>query len=92
MPIYHMPRASLEDIVRKMNRYSTLDAEELYRKGVKRPVTYMFFSGFAMFLKAYVRKQGFRDGVLGFILAVLDGGGFFLRQAKLYLLNKQVIE
>jgi hypothetical protein len=45
----------------------------------------MFFSGLAMFLKSYFRKQGFRDGILGFILAVLAGTGFFLRQAKLYL-------
>jgi hypothetical protein len=69
----------------KMNRYSSLDADRLYHKGVKHGVHYMFFSGLAMFLKCYFRKQGFRDGVLGFILAVFGGTGFFLKQAKLFL-------
>jgi glycosyltransferase involved in cell wall biosynthesis len=88
-PIYHFPKADLETMFSKMNRYSSLEAEQLFRKGLVRPVHYMLFSGLAMFLKAFFRKQGFRDGTLGFIMAVLDASGFFLRQAKLYLKNKQ---
>lgn len=87
VPILHFPKLNLSEMISKMNRYTTLDAERLYAQGVKRPVQYMFFSGLAMFLKAYFRKQGFRDGILGFILAAMDGGTFFLRQAKLYLKN-----
>lgn len=87
-PIYHYPRAGLTEMITKMNRYSSFEAERLFEKGVKHSAPYMFFSGFAMFLKAYFRKQGFRDGVLGFILAVNDGGVFFLRQAKLFLKNR----
>jgi glycosyltransferase involved in cell wall biosynthesis len=88
-PIYHFPKANLETMFAKMNRYSSLEAEQLFRKGLVRPVHYMLFSGIAMFLKAFFRKQGFRDGTLGFIIAVLDASGFFLRQAKLYLKNRQ---
>lgn len=88
-PIYHFSKASLTEMMDKANRYSTLEAQNLFRQGKRKNVTYMFFSGFAMFLKAYFRKQGYRDGTLGFILAVLNGSVFFLRQAKLYLLHLQ---
>ena len=73
----------------KMNHYSTLEAEQLFERRIVHSAPYMFFSGFAMFLKAFFRKQGFRDNTLGFILAVMDGGAFFLRQAKLYIKNRR---
>jgi glycosyltransferase involved in cell wall biosynthesis len=88
-PIYHYPKDTLSDMVAKMNRYSSFEAEQMFKRGVIHSAGYMLFSGFAMFIKSYFRKQGFRDGVLGFILAALNGGGFFLRQAKLYLKNAQ---
>ena len=88
-PIHHYPKTDLTGLVSKMNRYSTFEAEQLFKKGVRHHAPYMLFSGISMFLKSYFRKQGFRDGVLGFILAVLNGGCFWLRQAKLYLKNKE---
>jgi glycosyltransferase involved in cell wall biosynthesis len=87
-PIYHFPKASLSEMMVKMNRYSTHEADQLFERRVVHGASYMFFSGFAMFLKAFIRKQGFRDNILGFILAAMDGGAFFLRQAKLYVKNR----
>lgn len=87
-PILHFPAETLTILMEKVNRYTTLDAERLHNAGVKHPMPYMFFSGLAMFLKSYFNKKGYRDGVLGFILAVFSGTGFFLKQAKLYLRNK----
>ncbi|MDZ4675997.1 MAG: glycosyltransferase family 2 protein [Oligoflexia bacterium] len=89
-PIYHYPRATLAQMMDKMNRYSTLEAEQLFKRGVKHGPSYMLFSGLAQFSKAFFRKRGFRDGTLGFILAVLEASGFFLRQAKLYLKNQKL--
>ncbi|MCC6278130.1 MAG: glycosyltransferase family 2 protein [Oligoflexia bacterium] len=88
-PILHFPKTTISDLMEKMNRYTSLDADRLFQERKIKGPAYMFFSGFAMFFKAYFRKQGFRDGLLGFILAVLDGTSFFLRQAKLYLKNKE---
>jgi glycosyltransferase involved in cell wall biosynthesis len=87
-PIYHFPRASLAQMIGKMNRYSSLESEQLFERRVVHGAGYMFFSGLAQFLKAFIHKQGFRDKTLGFILAVMDGSGFFLRQAKLYIKNR----
>ncbi len=89
-PILHFPRENLTELMDKLNRYTTLDAERLYKNGVKHSVTYMFFSGLAMFLKSYFRKKGYRDGVLGLVMAVFSGTVFFLKQAKLYLRHKKL--
>lgn len=86
-PILHFPKSSISELMDKINRYSTMEAENMYKRGMKRGVLYMYFSGLSMFLKAYFRKRGYKDGTLGFILAVLAGTTFFLRQAKLYCKN-----
>jgi hypothetical protein len=88
-PILHYPIVGLEGMMFKVNRASSFDAEDFFDEGIVHHAPYMFFSGLAMFLKSYFRKQGFRDGILGFVLSVLDGGYFFLRQAKLYVKNKE---
>jgi glycosyltransferase involved in cell wall biosynthesis len=88
-PILHYPTVGIEGMMFKVNRASSFDAQEYFEEGVVHYAPYMFFSGLAQFLKSYFHKQGFRDGVLGFILSVLDGGYFFLRQAKLYAKNKE---
>jgi len=88
-PILHYPIVGLNGMMFKINRASTFDAEEFFQAGRVHSAPYMFFSGLAQFLKSYFRKQGFRDGLLGFILSVLDGSYFFLRQAKLYQKNKE---
>ena len=81
--------AQIQQMFDKMNRYSTLEAEQLFKREVVHGISYMFCSGLAMFMKSYFRKSGYKDEVLGFIFSVMDASGFFLRQAKLYLLNRQ---
>lgn len=90
LPILHYPPETISNIMDKINYYSTLDAQGLYKKGVKHSVLYMFFSGLSIFLKSYFRKGGYKDGVFGFILATLIGTTFFLRQAKLYLKHRNL--
>ena len=46
----------------------------------------MFFSGIAMFYKSYIRRKGFKDGIWGLFIAVIEGMYFLVRQAKLYFL------
>jgi hypothetical protein len=88
-PVLHLQPGDLHDMMRKVNRAASLAADQLFDRGVVKGPTYMFFSGLAQFLKAYFRKQGFRDGVFGFVLAVLDGTEFFLKQAKLFEKNRR---
>jgi glycosyltransferase involved in cell wall biosynthesis len=84
--IHHDSFDSIEDMLDKLNHYSTLEAEAKFESGVRRHWTYMFFSGLAMFLKGFFTRRGFLDGPHGFIMATFDGLGFFMRQAKLWRL------
>lgn len=90
--IHHDSFESIEDMLNKLNRYSTIEAEDMFSKGVRHGGAYMFFSGIAMFLKGYFKKKGFLDGPYGIIMAVCDGLSFFMRQAKLWKLWQEVDE
>ncbi len=66
----------------KINDYTTLEAKELARRGqpfrwidlVVRPVW--------VFMKLYFYKQGFRDGLEGFMFCALSGVSAFVRACK----------
>jgi len=82
--IHHNSFETLEEMLDKLNRYSTIEAQDLFQKGVRHRWPYMFFSGLNMFRKGYFRKKGFLDGPCGLIMAVFDGLSFFMKQAKLW--------
>jgi hypothetical protein len=50
----------------------------------------MFYSSIAGFLRAYVVKQGFRDGVQGLMIAMFTAYGVFLKYAKLWERNTKL--
>jgi glycosyltransferase involved in cell wall biosynthesis len=84
--IHHDSFESLEDMLDKLNSYTTIEAKDMFSRGIRHNGSYMFFSGLVMFLKGYFKKRGFLDGPYGLIMAVCDGLSFFMRQAKLWRL------
>lgn len=80
--IWQIPFRDLEEVIRKMNRYSTLGAEKLQGKRVSMPSAL----GHALwsFLKHYIFKFGFVDGWAGFVIAFGNFEGTFYRYAKRY--------
>lgn len=70
----------------KFGRYARISAREKFAAGERHPAYYCWFSGFAMFLKAYFTRLGMLDGVAGFYRAAGDGYYFYERQAELYRL------
>jgi hypothetical protein len=46
-------------------------------------------NGAGMFLKAYILKLGFLDGLDGFMIAITMAGGSFLKYAKLLELQRK---
>jgi len=80
--IWQFPFRDLDEIVRKMNRYSTLGAEKLKHKRVSMASAL----GHATwsFLKHYIVKLGFIDGWAGFVIAFGNFEGTFYRYAKRY--------
>ncbi len=80
--IWQMPFRNLEEIIRKMNRYSSLGAAKLTHKRVS--MASALGHGLWSFLKHYVFKLGFIDGWAGFVIAFGNFEGTFYRYAKRY--------
>jgi glycosyltransferase involved in cell wall biosynthesis len=80
--IHQFPFRNLEEVIRKMNRYSTLGASKLARKQVS--MWSALGHGFWAFIKHYVFKLGFKDGWAGFVIAFGNFEGTFYRYAKRY--------
>jgi len=81
-PMLHHSYRGLEDFVARSNRYSTLAAQEIVRRGGQVGLTDLALRPLGRFLSMYVLRLGFLDGWRGFMLAVLYANYVFLRMAK----------
>jgi len=81
-PLLHYTYRTLSDYVKKMEKYSTLSAEEIGRRAGVPSGLKMLVNPFLVFVKMYFLRQGFRDGLHGFILATLYAVQTFLKYAK----------
>jgi glycosyltransferase involved in cell wall biosynthesis len=79
--IHQFPFGNLEEVIRKMNRYSTLGAGKLTKKVSMGSA---FGHGLWAFIKHYIFKRGFKDGWAGFVIAFGNFEGTFYRYAKRY--------
>jgi glycosyltransferase involved in cell wall biosynthesis len=80
--IWQFPFRNLEEIIKKMNRYSSLGAPKLAGKRVS--MASALGHGIWSFLKHYIFKRGFIDGWAGFVIAFGNFEGTFYRYAKRY--------
>ena len=80
--IWQFPFRSFEELINKMNRYSSLGASRLSPKRVS--MWGAFGHGIWAFIKHFVVKHGYRDGWAGFIIAFGNFEGTFYRYAKRY--------
>jgi glycosyltransferase involved in cell wall biosynthesis len=84
--IWQIPFRNLEEIIVKLNRYSSLGAQKL---GVRRvSMAGALGHGMWAFLKHFIFKLGFRDGWAGFVIALGNFEGTFYRYAKRYELDQ----
>ena len=67
--IYHHSYLTLEDYFSKFNRYTTEGALEYYKKGKKASIGQVVFNPMYKFIRMYIIRLGFLDGVEGFLLA-----------------------
>jgi glycosyltransferase involved in cell wall biosynthesis len=82
---------SAEDIGRyleKQNRYTTLAAEELHRRGKRAGMGELVFSPLVRFIKFYVLRLGFLDGLPGLAHISVGCMNSFMKYAKLVELQK----
>jgi glycosyltransferase involved in cell wall biosynthesis len=80
--IWQFPFRNFEEVIKKMNRYSSLGVSKLAGKRVS--MASAFGHGAWSFLKHYFFKLGFIDGWAGFVIAAGNFEGTFYRYAKRY--------
>lgn len=85
--LLHFTKRDLGEHHHVTNTYASLAAEHLAENGRVAGSGKMFFSSIAAFLRTYLLKQGFRDGVQGMIIAMFTAYGVFLKYAKLWERN-----
>jgi glycosyltransferase involved in cell wall biosynthesis len=82
--LLHFTDPNIEHYFSKYNRYTTLAANELFKKNKHASLLDLLIRPFWMFLKMYILRLGMLDGVQGFILAVFSSSYVFTKYAKLW--------
>lgn len=81
-PLEHYSYEGIEDFISRQNHYSTLHAGEMVRQGKTAGWGDLLLRPSLTFFKMFFLRQGFRDGFLGFFLAVSSAFYTFLKYAK----------
>jgi hypothetical protein len=88
-PLEHYSYQRLGDVIQRLDRYTDLAALDMREQGRPFRVTALVMRPLGRFLRNYVLKQGFRDGVPGLIMAVSYAYSVFSREAKLWELTRR---
>ncbi|HEX9780132.1 MAG TPA: glycosyltransferase family 2 protein [bacterium] len=87
--ILHYSYRDLHDFVEKMNRQTSLEAAKWMADRRTMTVGKALWRSLDRFLRALIGKRGFRDGMLGYVLAVMAGMYQFVSFAKYWELQQQ---
>jgi len=87
-PLLHFSYDSMEDYLEKFNRYTTLGAQELFRRGKRVSLFSASVRVPFLFLRRYIFQFGFLDGSYGFIWSALSAWYPFIKYIKLRELNR----
>jgi len=90
-PIYHEAVMSLEQMVDKINMYSSRSAAMFHQQGRRASMLSALGHGTWAFFRTYVLRLGFLDGREGFMLAVVNAENSYYRYAKLTLLGSKKV-
>ncbi|MCU7493944.1 MAG: glycosyltransferase family 2 protein [Ignavibacteria bacterium] len=83
----HYTDPSIKHYFDKFNVYTSLAAEELFRKNRTASVKDILLRPPFLFFKMYIMKRGFLDGLMGFMLAVFSSLYVFTKYSKLWELE-----
>ncbi|ADY74068.1 glycosyl transferase family 2 [Desulfurobacterium thermolithotrophum DSM 11699] len=82
--LLHYSYPSISHHLKKIDLYTSLYAEGVYRRGKKFSYMKLFLSPLGAFLRRYIFKKGFLDGFEGFVLSVMSSYYTFLKYLKLW--------
>jgi glycosyltransferase involved in cell wall biosynthesis len=85
--ILHYSFPTIEDHLKKNDKYSSLSANVLYSKKVKSTWYKILVHPLWAFLHGYIIRGGFLDGFYGLVIAINTAHATFLKYTKLYYLQ-----
>ncbi len=90
LAIWHFPGGNLSDLVRKVDRYTDIEARQAYARGrrVDHPAQ-LFGDAIRYFWRQYIRGRGYRDGTMGLAVALTRTYYRVLTAAKLWELPRK---
>jgi glycosyltransferase involved in cell wall biosynthesis len=86
----HLEHHAYRDVshhVETMNRYTTLAARQMAESGRDATLTDLVIHPPAAFVRNYILRQGFRDGLPGLVISSMNAFYVFLKFAKLWALR-----
>ncbi|HET9844130.1 MAG TPA: glycosyltransferase family 2 protein [Nitrospira sp.] len=83
-PLDHFTERRIRDHFRKFGHYTTLAAQEKARTVRHVGASDLLFRPLVVFVKSYVLKRGYLDGIRGLIVSVFAGMYTFVKYAKLW--------
>ncbi len=84
----HLTHSSLHETFKKINEYSTLEAEELYKKKKASPKN-IFINPMAAFLSHFIVRKGYRDGVYGLMVSLIHAATKMMMYMKIWDLQRR---
>lgn len=87
--LLHYAFDGMEEVLHKVNQYSTAGAAMMYKRGRKASLSGAVLRGLWSFFRTYILRGGILDGREGFMLAVSNAEGTYYRYLKLMLLNQK---
>lgn len=88
-PIKHYSYKNFSYHLSKVQRYKEVQAKELFKKGKTSSILKIIIKPKLRFFSHYFLKLGFLDGFQGFIIAVIQSYGMFIKYVKLKLLEEE---
>jgi hypothetical protein len=88
-PFLHDAFVDFEEVLHKVNTYSSLGAKLLYEKGVRSSLPKAIMKGLWTFMRTYFLKAAFLDGEQGLMLAISNAEGAYYKYVKLWALQNR---
>lgn len=85
--LLHCPHQNVSEFLSEIDKYSTLRAEELNEKNIRANVFSIIAYPTTKFIQNFYLRGGYKDGLAGFVYAVMMSFHSFLVRGKLFLLQ-----
>lgn len=85
--VEHYTYKDIEGHISRLQKYAKISAEDAFSKGRRFSLVSLICNPVMRFFKFFVIKRGYREGVAGFIVGMLEGYYTFLKYVRLWELG-----